>query len=155
MKIWRSSLTLLLVLAGVFGAHAQTVQTASANVQVKIGSNGGTCTQKANGTSTSWTVISESANDTIMLAPDSPYSSVTVTFVTGTAAFPGTPFWDDASGQWSRTFNSGTTSPPATLTIQEQSSFRFVRFPYASVTFNDGTHCSFPPNGGMGVQVTR
>ena len=78
---------------------------------------------------------------------------LSVAFPIGTAAFPGTPFWDDSLGNWIRSFSTGTPSPATTLTTVEKGA-EPIRFPISLVTFNDGSHCSFPP-GGMGIQVTK
>ena len=158
MKLHRSIAVALLVLAsGMIAASGQT-QTAdvATNFQVTVGRDSSqNCTQTVGGSTNLYPKIDETKADTITWVAASPFNAVTINFPVGTAAFPGTPFFDDVAGQWVRQYVNTNANPTATpgATLPPQAG-RLFRYPYALVTFNDGTHCSFPV-GGMGVQVTR
>ncbi|MGA9567904.1 MAG: hypothetical protein WBS19_20425 [Candidatus Korobacteraceae bacterium] len=143
-----------LVLVAAVSAAGQTVQTTAVNVAAVLGKDGnGFCTQTVAGNPIQFVTLSETNGDEITYTAAAPYASATINFPVGTAAFPGTPFWSDSLGQWMRQQGSGSASPPVTLTAQEQVG-RSFRFPYSSITFNDGSSCTMPV-GGMGVQVTK
>jgi hypothetical protein len=154
-------LFLLVPAMDAVGQETRSIEvTASAYTAytVTIGQTSGVCWQKIGATLTPWVQISENNGDTVTWAPDAGagYTSVTVAFPVGTAVFPGTPFWDDPSGNWVRSYTNGT-SPASTLTPQEQIGKFSHRFPYATVTFMSGatpSTCTLPVQG-MGVQVTK
>jgi hypothetical protein len=156
----------LLTAAGAAGQVQAAVVTPPNAYVITINppaTTGAPCTQTVNGNSINWVPFSETNNDTVSWQPGAGYTSVNITFPNGNAEAPGTPFFDESTGNWLRILNgtnaSASTPLAATLTVNEQAAARYYRFHYAAVTLPatatlPAVNCTFPL-GGMGVQVTK
>ena len=134
--------------------------TAATTYTVTLSHNNGVCTQDVNGTNSNWVPVNQGNQDKVIFKADPHFSKVVVVFPAGSAVFPGTPFFDDDTGNWQRKIDSSAEPKSRGTTLTPHEEVGRFRFQYASVTLTPNTgpgtsvSCSFPA-GGMGIQVTK